>query len=278
LTKRLEGKVAFITGAARGQGRAHAVRLAEEGVKLIAIDLCAQIDTVPYPLATQGDLDETAQLVTDAGGEILAVAADVRDLAALHKAVDAGVERFGRLDGVVANAGIVNYASALELEAQAWLDMMDVNLTGVFWTIKAALPHIVAGGRGGSIVMTSSVAGLRGIPNTAHYVTAKTGLVGLMRALAVELGPYGIRVNTIHPGSVNTPMLQNEASYDLFLPGRENPTYEDFARINQAINVLPMPWAEASNISDAVAFLLSDEARVITGAALPADSGMSVHW
>jgi NAD(P)-dependent dehydrogenase (short-subunit alcohol dehydrogenase family) len=148
--------------------------------------------------STPGTLDETARLVTEAGGGIVAVAADVRDLAGLQKAVEVGVEKFGRLDSVVANAGIVNYGSALELGAQAWLDMMDVNLTGVWWTIKAALPYIVAGGRGGSIVMTSSVAGLRGIPNSAHYVTAKTGLVGLMRALAVELGPHDIRVNTVH--------------------------------------------------------------------------------
>jgi SDR family mycofactocin-dependent oxidoreductase len=278
LTTRLEGKVAFITGAGRGQGRAHAIRLAQEGVRIIAVDLCTEIDTVPYPLATKADLDETSELVSQAGGEIFAAVADVRDLLALEEVVRAGVDRFGRLDGVVANAGIVNYASVLELAPQAWVDMMDVNLTGVFWTVKAALPHIVAGGRGGSIVLTSSVAGLRGIPNSAHYVTAKTGLVGLMRALAVELGPHDIRVNTIHPGSVNTAMLQNEASYDLFLPGRANPTLADFARINQTINVLPMPWAESSNISDAVAFLLSDESRVITGAALPADSGMSVHW
>jgi (+)-trans-carveol dehydrogenase len=278
LSTRLQGKVAFITGAARGQGRSHAVRLAEEGVDIIAVDLCRQIDTVPYPLATEDDLDETARLVRDTGSRIVAMAADVRDLAALQKVVDAGVAEFGRLDGVVANAGIVNYAAATDLEPQAWIDMMDVNLTGVWWSIKAALPHLIGGERGGSIVMTSSVAGLRGIPHSAHYVTAKTGLVGLMRALAVELGPHNIRVNTIHPGSVDTPMLQNEDSYGLFLPGRKNPTYEDFARINQTINVLPMPWAQPSDISDTVAFLLSDEARALTGAALPVDSGMSVHW
>lgn len=274
----LAGKVAFVTGAARGQGRSHAVRLARDGADVIAIDACADNETAPYPLATPDDLAETVRLVEATGRRIVAQQADVRDLASLTTAVDAGVERFGRLDVVIANAGIAQYAPATELTPLQWTTMIDVNLSGAFWTVKAALPHLLAGGHGGSIVLTSSAAGLRGIENCAHYCAAKHGLVGMMRGLALELGRHRIRVNTVHPTTVNTDMVHNPPTYDLFLPGRADPTTEQFARVATTLNVLPEPWAEPEDVSAAVAFLCSDEARLITGVAFPVDAGMAVRW
>jgi (+)-trans-carveol dehydrogenase len=274
----LEGKVAFITGAGRGQGRSHSVRLAQEGADIIAVDVCAPIPTAPYPMAASADLDDTVRLVEETGRQIVAMEADVRDLGALQKAVDAGVAEFGRVDIVLANAGIAHYAAAPDLAASEWTELIDIDLNGVWWTIKAALPQLIDGGRGGSIVITSSVSGLRGLMNCVHYVTAKHGLVGMMKALALELGKYDIRVNTIHPNSVNTGMLQNPATYELFLPGREDPSFEDFERVNRKLNVLPMAWSEPGDISDAVLFLVSDAGRNVTGASLPVDAGGSVRW
>jgi SDR family mycofactocin-dependent oxidoreductase len=275
---RLEGKVALITGAARGQGRSHAVRLASEGADIIAVDRCADIDSVNYPLGTEDDLAETVKLVEAADRRIVATKADVRDLDALRAAVDAGVAELGSLDIVVANAGIAGYAPIMKLEPSAWTDMIDVNLSGVFWTVKAALPHMLEGGRGGSIVLTSSAAGLRAMENSAHYVAAKHGLVGLMKALALELGRHRIRVNTVHPTTVNTAMVQNPMTMELFLPGHKDPSQERFAKVAQSLNVLPEPWAEPEDISAAVAFLCSDEARLVTGVAFPVDAGMSIRW
>jgi len=275
---RVEGKVAFITGAARGQGRSHAVRLASEGADIIAVDVCAPIATAPYPMADPADLDETVKLVEAEGRRIVARQADVRDPAALRAIVDEGVAELGRLDIVLANAGIAHYAKAVDLADDDWTEVIDVDLNGVWWTVKAALPHLIDGGRGGSIVLTSSTAGLRGLQNCVHYVTAKHGLVGMAKALALELGRHDIRVNTIHPNSVNTDMLQNPPTWNLFLPGREDPTQEEFARISRSLNVLPTPWSEPSEISDVVLFLVSDEARRITGIAFPVDAGQSVRW
>jgi SDR family mycofactocin-dependent oxidoreductase len=276
--KALEDKVAFITGAGRGQGRSHAVRLAHEGADIIAVDICAPIATPPYPMASPADLDETVRLVEETGRRIVAMEADVRDPGALQEAVDAGVTQFGRVDIVLANAGIAHYAAAEELEAAQWSELIDIDLNGVWWTIKAALPQLIGGGRGGSIVITSSVAGLRGLVNCVHYVTAKHGLVGMMRALALELGPHNIRVNTLHPNSVNTDMLQNPATYGLFLPGKDDPTPEEFERVGRKLNVLPVPWSESADISDAMMFLVSDAGRLVTGVALPVDAGGAVRW
>ena len=273
MTNRATGKVALITGAARGQGRSHAVRLAREGADVIAVDLCSQISTVPYPMATVADFDETVRQVEEANGRIFAVKADVRDFDGLRGALDAGVAEFGRLDIVVANAGIVSYATAAVLAESAWADVIDTNLTGAWHTVKAAIPHMTAGGRGGSIVLTSSVAGLRGYQNMAHYTAAKHGLVGLMRALALELAPQMIRVNTIHPGTVDTEMVQNGATYRLFGPDLTNPTRDDVAKRFESLNALPVPWIDVADTSDAMAFLVSDEARYITGTTLPVDAG-----
>jgi (+)-trans-carveol dehydrogenase len=273
---RLQGKVAFVTGAARGQGRSHAVRLAEEGADIIAADITSQIDTVPFAMATPDDLTETVQAVEALGRRIVASQADVRDYGALKAALDDGVGRLGRLDIVAANAGIAGFGTAEELTEQAWRDMIDVDLTGAWHTVKAAIPHLRAAG-GGSIVITSSVAGLGAGSGLAHYAAAKHGLVGLMQTLANELGPDMVRVNTVHPSAVDTDMIQNQALYHLFLPDHpDDITREEVAPVFQTLNALPVPWVESVDISNAVVFLASDEARYITGVTLPVDAGAFV--
>ena len=270
---RVEGKVAFITGAARGQGRSHAIRLAEEGADIIAVDLCGQVGSVPYAMSTPEDLAQTVKEVEALDRRIVASQADVRDFDAVKSALDAGVAELGRLDIVSANAGIFSVGTADELSEQAWRDMIDINLTGVWHATKAATPHLIEGGRGGSMILTSSTAGIQAIANAAHYVSAKHGVVGLMKTLALELAPHFIRVNSIHPTQVDTPMIQNEATWRLFRPDLEHPSRADFEPASQAMNVLPIPWVEPLDISNAVLFLASDEARFITGVPLPVDAG-----
>ena len=270
---RLAGKIAFVTGAARGQGRSHAVRLAEEGADIIAVDIASQIDTVPYPMATPEDLAQTVKEVEALDRRIVASRVDVRDYDALKAVLDDGVARLGRLDIVSANAGIVSFGRAEDLTEQTWQDMLDVNLTGVWHTVKAAIPHLRAAG-GGSIIITSSGAGLKGQANTGHYVAAKHGVVGLMKTLANELAPDLIRVNTVNPGSVDTEMIQNQGTYHLFLPDHPGEiTRAEVAPVFQTLSALPIPWMEPVDISNAVLFLASDEARYITGVALPVDAG-----
>jgi (+)-trans-carveol dehydrogenase len=273
MTGRVEGKVAFITGAARGQGRSHAIRLAQEGADIIAVDLCAQVESAPYPMSTPEDLAQTVKEVEALDRRIVATQADVRDYGALKAALDDGVAQLGRLDIVSANAGIASYGRADELPEQTWQDMIDTNLTGVWHTAKSAIGHLIAGGRGGSITVTSSAAGLKGYANAAHYVSAKHGLVGLTRTLALELAPHMIRVNSLHPTQVDTSMIMNEPTRNLFSPDIEHPTIEDFRTASQAVNTLPIPWVEPVDISNALLFLASDEARYITGVALPVDAG-----
>jgi (+)-trans-carveol dehydrogenase len=271
---RVEGKVAFITGAARGQGRSHAVRLAQEGADIIAIDICKPIETVQVPLSTPEDLAETADLVKGLNRRIVTAEVDVRDYDALKAAVDSGVEQLGRLDIIVANAGIGNGGATLDKTSERdWTDMIDVNLAGVWKTVKAGVPHLLAGGRGGSIILTSSVGGLKAYPHTGHYVAAKHGVVGLMRTFAVELGQHNIRVNSVHPTNVNTPLFMNAGTMKMFRPDLENPGPEDFAPVAQMMHVLPIGWVEPEDISNAVLFLASDEARYITGVTLPIDAG-----
>jgi len=270
---RVEGKVAFITGAARGQGRSHALRLAQEGADIIAIDLLEDIPGAPYSGATRADLDETVRQVEALDRRIVATKADVRDLGSLQQAVDAGVAELGRLDIVSANAGIsTQMVPTDQLDEDIWQNMLDTNLTGVWHTAKVAIPHLKAGGRGGSIILTSSEAGIRGYANIAHYVSAKHGVVGLMRTLALELAPHSIRVNSIHPTQVYTDMIQNSATYDLFT-GKTGSTKEEFAAASQAVIALPIPWVESIDISNALLFLASDEGRYITGVPLPVDGG-----
>ncbi|EHB54080.1 3-oxoacyl-(acyl-carrier-protein) reductase [Mycolicibacterium rhodesiae JS60] len=272
---RVEGKVAFVTGAARGQGRAHAVRLASEGADIIAVDICKKIDTVDLIAAsTPEDLAETADLVKGHNRQIYTAEVDVRDYDALKAAVDAGVDQLGRLDIIVANAGIGNGGQTLDKTSETdWTAMIDINLGGVWKTVKAGVPHILEGGRGGSIILTSSVGGLKAYPHTGHYVAAKHGVVGLMRTFAVELGAQNIRVNSVHPTNVNTPLFMNEGTMRLFRPDLENPGPEDMKVVGQLMHTLPIGWVEPEDIANAVLFLASDEARYITGVTLPVDGG-----
>ncbi|MFZ1176494.1 MAG: mycofactocin-coupled SDR family oxidoreductase [Mycobacterium sp.] len=276
MTGRVEGKVAFITGAARGQGRAHAVRLAQEGADIIAIDICKPIAGFLMPPSTPEDLAKTADLVKGHNRRIVTAEIDVRDYQALKAAVDSAVQQLGRLDVIVANAGISHAGDTLDKTSEPdWQDMIDVNLSGVWKTVKAGVPHILAGGRGGSIVLTSSVSGLKAniFPHLGHYVAAKHGVVGLMRTFAVELGQHMIRVNSVHPTHVNTPMVMNEGSYKMVRPDLENPGPDDVAPFFQMSHTLPIPWVEPEDISNAVLFFASDESRYITGVTLPIDAG-----
>ena len=272
---RLEGKVAFITGAARGQGRSHAVRLAEEGADIIAIDICGPVSSnSQIEPATPDDLVETADRIKQLNRRIVTAEVDVRDFDAVRAAVDSGVEQLGRLDIVCANAGIGNGGQTLDRTSEDdWTDMIDVNLSGVWKSVKAAVPHLISQGQGGSIILTSSVGGLKAYPHTGHYIAAKHGVVGLMRTFAVELGQHSIRVNSVHPTNVNTPLFMNEGTMKLFRPDLENPGPDDLAVAAQFMHVLPIGWVEAVDISNAVLFLASDEARYITGLTLTVDAG-----
>lgn len=270
---RVEGKVALISGAARGQGRAHAVRLAEEGAAIIMFDFCGVIDTVPYPLPTSDDLGETGRMIRELGGEVYSYQADVRDFDAVKAGVDAGVKALGKIDIVCANAGILSLGRAHELSEAQWTDIININLTGVWHTCKAAIPPMLDADNGGSIILTSSTAGTKGLGNAAHYVAAKHGVVGLMKTLAVELGPSHIRVNTVHPTQVNTPLIFHEPLYKAFRPDLEEPTIDDFIPPSIGINLIPVPWIEPVDVSNAVLFLASDEARYVTGTELRIDAG-----
>ena len=275
MTGRLEGKVAFITGAARGQGRSHAVRLAEEGADIIAVDICGPVSSnTQIEPATPDDLAETADLVKQLNRRIVTAAVDVRDHDAIKAAVDSGVEQLGRLDVVCANAGIGNGGQTLDHTSEAdWTDMIDVNLSGVWKTVKAAVPHLISQGEGGSIILTSSVGGLKAYPHTGHYIAAKHGVVGLMRTFAVELGHHSIRVNSVHPTNVNTPLFMNEGTMKLFRPDLENPGPDDLAVAAQFMHVLPVGWVEPIDVSNAVLFLASDESRYVTGLTMTVDAG-----
>ncbi|WP_280500497.1 mycofactocin-coupled SDR family oxidoreductase [Nocardia farcinica] len=269
---RVSGKVALVTGAARGIGRAQAVRLAQEGADIVALDLCGPVETVIIPPATRADLDETARAVEKTGARVVAATVDVRDGAALRAATDAAVAELGGLDIVCATAGITSSAPALELSEHAWQTMLDVNLTGVWQTCKAATPHLIERG-GGAMILTSSIAGLRGLVGVAHYTAAKHGVVGLARSLAKELAPHHVRVNSVHPTNVDTPMIQNDMVRKVFRPDRENPTRAEFAEAAVSMNMLPIPWVDPLDIANASLFLASDEARYITAVALPIDAG-----
>lgn len=273
---KLDGKVAFITGAARGQGRSHALTLAREGADIIAVDVCQQVETVPYPTANSEDLAETVRQVEALDRRIVASEVDIRDFGELKNAVDKGVAELGRLDIVIANAGISVPAPTLEMDEEIWDTMIEVNLTGQWKTVKAAVPHIVAGGRGGSVVMTSSSAAMIAMANIAHYTAAKTGMVGLMKVMALELAPEKIRVNTIHPTTVNTDMVLNEPTYKLFRPDLENPTRADYEEAALAVNKMPTAGLESSDISNAVLYLVSDDGRFVTGTTHVVDAGASL--
>ncbi|OBH44495.1 3-ketoacyl-ACP reductase [Mycobacterium intracellulare] len=270
---RLEGKVALVTGAARGIGRAQAVRFAQEGADIVALDVCGPIDTVLVPHSTPEDLDTTASLVREAGGRVHTEIVDVRDLAGMQAATDRGAARFGGLDVVCATAGITSRGMTVELDENAWRTMLDVNLTGVWHTCRAGAPHLIARGAG-SVILTSSIAGLRGLVGVAHYTAAKHGVVGLMRSLANELAPHHVRVNCVNPTNVDTPMIQNDIVSSAFRPDLDRPpTRAEFADAARSMNMLAVPWIDPIDVANAALFLASDEARYITAITLPVDAG-----
>lgn len=274
MTGKLEGKVAFITGVARGQGRSHAVRLAEEGADIIGIDIPRHIPGLPYAPATTEDLAETVRQVKALGRRIVVAEADVRDFDTLKAAVDAGVAELGRLDIVLANAGIVSPAPTLEMSEEHWQTMIDINLTGVWKTVKASVPHVLAGGRGGSVVITSSLAAIVVQPNIAHYAAAKGGLIQLSNVLSKELAPQSIRVNTVHPGTVLTDMVLNEPTFRLFRPDLEHPTQEDFEAVARTMTGMPTSAIESVDISNAIVYLVSDDGRYVTGTTHVVSAGL----
>jgi SDR family mycofactocin-dependent oxidoreductase len=266
---KLEGKVVFVTGAARGQGRSHAVRLAQEGADIIAVDICRQIDSVAYPMATPEDLGQTVKEVEALDRRIFARQADVRDEAGLKAAFDAGVAELGPVDIVLANAGIAPMSS--REPHQAWQDVIDVNLTGVFNTVETAIPSMIERGTGGAIVLTSSTAGINGIGGPTRgglgYTAAKHGIVGLMRSYANNLAPHSIRVNSVHPTGVRTPMVVNDVMAEFLA---QDPSLSD-----AMANALPVDMVEPVDISNAIVWLVSDDARYVTGITLPVDAGFT---
>lgn len=275
----LDGKVALVTGAARGQGRSHAVRLAEDGADIIAVDFVKGVDSVApfYDPATEEDLAETVRQVEALDRRIVTSTADVRDIDALARAVDEGVVELGRLDVVVANAGIFTFGQETHrVPEDSWQDLMDINLTGVWHTYKASAEHLIASGAGGSVIIISSLAGFKGIANVAAYTATKHAIVGLMKVLANELGPHGIRVNTIHPNSIDTPMVKNPATYRLFRPDLDEPSAEDAEPAFAGLNPFGKAWIEPVHVSNAVAWLASDQSYYVSGGQIPVDGGASV--
>jgi SDR family mycofactocin-dependent oxidoreductase len=263
------GKVALITGVARGQGRSHAVRLAREGADIIGIDLCGDLDTIPYPLATPDDLVETTAMVTETGARMVAAQVDVRDVDALAGAVADGVDRLGRLDIVVANAGVCTIQRWDEVTPEAWATVIGINLTGTWNTCVASISHLLESA-GGSIILISSVAGLKGQPFLAPYVAAKHGMVGIMRTLANELAARGVRVNSVHPTGVDTPMLVGLSGLTERIAASPD-TGSIF------LNSLPVDVLAPGDVSDAVLYLASGESRYVTGLTLTVDAGSSAR-
>jgi len=270
---RLEGKVAFITGAARGQGRAHAVRMAAEGADIIAIDIAGKLPPcVPYDSATPDDLAETVNLVEATGRKILASVVDVRDVAGLNEAVDDGVAALGRLDIIVANAGVSAPQTWDAITPEDFRDVMDINVTGAWNTVMAGAQKIIDGGRGGSIILISSAAGIKMQPFMVHYTASKHAVTGMARAFAAELGRHSIRVNSVHPGAVNTLMGSGDMIGSL---GRAIETYPQLAQMITPF--LPAWAAEPDDIADAVCWLASEESKTVTAAAISIDQGMTQY-
>ena len=271
---KLQGKVAFVTGAARGQGRSHALRLAEDGADIVAVDICADTTTVPYPLGTADELAETAAFVEKTGRRCLTATADIRNLGQLGSAVDAAKEAFGHIDILVANAGIWSLSTdSWSLDEETWQTMIDVNLTGQWKTVKAVVPTMIEQGTGGAITITSSSIGLKATTGNVHYTTAKHGVIGLVRTLAHELGPHGIRVNAVCPTAFGTTMIKNDALYALFRPDLDAPELADVEPGLAGLNIMPVSLIDPADVSAAISWLVSDDARYVTGVALPVDAG-----
>jgi (+)-trans-carveol dehydrogenase len=269
---KLDGKVAIITGGARGQGRSHSVTLAREGADIVAIDICESAGgDLPYELATQADLDETVAQVAALGRRCLGIKADVRDSTQMDAAVERAVAELGRIDIVVANAGICTAQGWEGVDDDVWDKTLETNLTGVWRTVRPTIPHMIEAG-GGAVVMTASMAALRGQPGELPYSTAKAGLFGLMQTLSAELAPNMIRVNAISPGNTASPMFHAQQFVDMFV-GHESATLEELKFPSGAMTLMPIPWIEAQDVSNAILFLVSDEARYITGINLSVDGG-----
>jgi SDR family mycofactocin-dependent oxidoreductase len=271
----LEGKVAIISGGARGQGRSHAVTLAAAGADIAVCDISRQVATTHYRTATAGELAETQRLVEEQGRRCVAVDADVRDREAMDSFVWRAHRELGSIDIVIANAGINSYAKAWELSGEQWDELLAINLTGVWNTVRPCLPIMIETGKGGSIVLTSSSAGLMPIPNMAHYVAAKHGVTGLAKALAVELAEFGIRCNSVHPGAVDTMQVRNQVNFDLFA-GHEGGTFEEVEPALLSLNLLPTAVLQPDEISQGILYLVSDAARAVTGTALRIDAGTTI--
>lgn len=271
--RRFEGKVVFISGVARGQGRSHAVAFAGEGANIIGLDLCEDLTWTGYPGATKDDLQETARLVEAAGGVAHLEVADVRDYRLTKEALARGVERLGRLDVILANAGSYAPMPVQYVSVESWTETVDVNLTGAFHTVKAGLRTMIEQDEGGAIVITSSTAGLKGFYGSPAYNAAKHGVVGLMRSLALELAPNRIRVNSVHPTSVATPMILNDVFPRMVRSDLEDPDLEDVTEFLREQQPMGVPWIEAEDVTNAILWLCSDEARYVTGAAVPIDAG-----
>jgi SDR family mycofactocin-dependent oxidoreductase len=267
---RFDGKAAFITGAARGQGRAHAIAFAAEGANLAISDRCEDIRSVPYPLATEADLAETVGKCEALGAKVVAAQVDVRDYEATSFFVDEAHEAFGAIDIGVANAGVFGVGDVSEMSPETFGDMVDVNLKGVYNTFRPILPRMIEGGSG-RLIATGSIGSVTGFPGAAHYIAAKHGVYGLVKALAKEVGKNGITVNLICPNAVDTKMMQNEAMYELLSP--DDPTEAGAAAVMKMMNGIPVPWIEPDVVSRAILFLASDDARYTTGSALMIDLG-----
>lgn len=271
--RRFEGKVVFVTGVARGQGRNHAVRFAREGARIIGIDICRDLEHAPYPLATEEDLAETVRLVESAGGAMHAEVADVRDYREVRDAAKAGIEKFGRLDVILANAGTYAPLPVQFVSTESWQETVDINLTGVFHSVKAGVRQLVEQNEGGAIVLTSSTAGLKGFYGSPAYNAAKHGVVGFMRSLALELAPNQIRVNSVHPTSVYTPMIINDVFPKLVRMDVADPGEDEAAEFLRTMQPMDIPWIQPDDVSNAILWLCSDEARYVTGVTLPIDAG-----
>jgi SDR family mycofactocin-dependent oxidoreductase len=272
----LDEQVAFITGGARGQGRSHALALAREGADIAICDIAAPIDTVPYPLADEGDLAETKRQVEELGRRCVAIKADVRETEQIEAAVAQTLAELGRIDIALANAGVCGFGAFTEITDAMWDDMIGTDLSGVFKTLRAVVPHLVERGSG-RIVATSSMGGRMGNPNLAHYVAAKWGVIGLVKTLALEVADKGVTVNAICPATVDTEMVHNDALYGLFAPDLENPTKADVEPRYTAMNPVPEPWTPVEEISAAILYLVSPAARMVSGTTLDVCMGASAR-
>lgn len=273
---RLTGKVALITGGARGQGRSHAVTFAREGADIVTCDLVSQVATVPYPMSVPDDLNETVKLVEEQDRRCVAMPADVRDTAQLQAVVERGIAEFGKIDILVANAGIVAPVPLLDITDDDWSDMIDTDLTGVFKSIRAVAPHMIER-RSGRIIATASIVGRIGASGLSHYAAAKWGVIGLVKSAALEFGPYGVTVNAVCPTNVDTPMIQNPAMYALFAPGVQNPTRDDVTPGFSSLNALPVPWVQVQDISEGMLYLAAESGRYVTGETLTIAAGWNAN-